>query len=343
MVTGDQVDAMTDAQLDETLATGAEMVFARSTPENKLAIATRLQAAGHVVAMTGDGVNDAPALRQADIGVAMGRSGTDVAREAATMVLTDDDFATIIRAVEAGRQVYDNVRKFILYIFAHAVPEIVPFLLFALSGGSIPLGLTVIQILVIDLGTETLPALALGRERAEPGIMQRPPRRRSEGIITGRMLVRAWAVLGIVSALLTTAGFLWILLRAGWHPGDPTGAGSALHAAYLQATTMTFAGIVACQIGTALAARTDRVSLIRVGLFSNRLLLAGIGFELAVTAAVVYLPVAHDLLGTRSLGWSELAILAVFPMIVWGADEVFRALGRRRLARGAPMPARAPR
>lgn len=137
VVTGDEVDAMTDAQLDETLASGAEMVFARSTPENKLAIATRLQAAGHVVAMTGDGVNDAPALRQADIGVAMGRSGTDVAREAATMVLTDDDFATIIRAVEAGRQVYDNVRKFILYIFAHAVP----FLLFALSGGSIPLGL----------------------------------------------------------------------------------------------------------------------------------------------------------------------------------------------------------
>ncbi len=313
VVTGQQVDAMTDAQLDTALSSGREMVFARNTPENKLAIATRLQAAGHVVAMTGDGVNDAPALRQADIGVAMGRSGTDVAREAATMVLTDDDFATIITAVEAGRRVYDNVRKFILYIFAHAVPEIVPFLLFALSGGRIPLGLTVIQILIIDLGTETVPALALGREKAEPGIMQRPPRRRSEGIITGRMLVRAWAVLGTVSALLVTAGYLWVLSRSGWHPGDPTGAGTPLHDDYLRATTMTFAGIVACQIGTALAARTDHVSLLRVGLFTNRLLLVGIAFELAVAAAVVYLPAANDLLGTRPLGVPELAVLDGLP------------------------------
>ena len=331
VVTGEQVDAMSDAELDDALLSGREMVFARNTPENKLTIATRLQAAGHVVAMTGDGVNDAPALRQADIGVAMGRSGTDVAREAATMVLTDDDFATIIKAVEAGRRVYDNVRKFILYIFAHAVPEVVPFLMFALSGGRIPLGLTVIQILVIDLGTETLPALALGREQAEPGIMQRPPRRRSEGIITGRMLVRAWAVLGTVSAVLVTAAYLWVLTRAGWQPGDPTGAGTPLHDAYLRATTMTFAGIVACQVGTALAARTDHVSLFRVGLFTNRLLWVGIGFELAVTAAVVYLPISHRLFNTRSLGIPELAVLAVFPAIVWSADELFRALGRRRL------------
>ncbi|CAI9413806.1 cation-translocating P-type ATPase [Nocardioides sp. T2.26MG-1] len=330
VVAGAELDRMPDDELDALLGRGEEIVFARSSPEDKLRIATRLQAAGHVVAMTGDGVNDAPALRQADIGVAMGVSGTDVAREAATMVLTDDDFATIVRAIESGRRVYDNVRKFILYIFAHAVPEIVPFLLFALSGGAIPLGLTVTQILLIDLGTETLPALALGREAAEPGLMQRPPRRRHESLITAGMLLRAWGILGVVSALLVTTGFLGVLWTAGWRPGDATGAGSALHEDYLTATTMTFAGIVACQIGTAMAARTDRVSLLSIGVLSNRLLVAGILFEVVLAAAVIYLPAAQDLLGTRPLGLGELAFLATFPIVVWGVDEAYRAIRRRR-------------
>jgi calcium-translocating P-type ATPase len=179
IVTGDELERLGDAGLDALLAGDEEIVFARTSPEAKLRICEALQAGGAVVAMTGDGVNDAPALRHADIGVAMGRSGTDVAREAATMVLTDDDFATIVSAIGAGRQVFDNVRKFVLYIFAHAVPEVVPFLVFALTGGAIPLPLTVLQILAIDLGTETLPALALGREPAEPDTMEHPPRPRS--------------------------------------------------------------------------------------------------------------------------------------------------------------------
>ncbi|PRX21873.1 P-type E1-E2 ATPase [Actinoplanes italicus] len=325
VVTGAELEQMGDADLDRLLAGGQEIVFARSSPEGKLRICEALRSEGHIVAMTGDGVNDAPALRRADIGIAMGRSGTDVAREAATMVLTDDNFATIVRAVEAGRRVYDNVRKFVLYIFAHAVPEVVPFLIFALSGGAVPLPLTVLQILAIDLGTETLPALALGRERAEPGLMDRPLRSPKAGVIDARLLLRAWGVLGVASAVLVTAGFLWVLWRAGWQPGidmpDPV---------YAQATTMTFAGIVACQIGTAFAARTDHASLRSIGVFSNPLLLGGIAFELAFTAAVIYLPPLQAVFGTAALGVAELLFLTPFPLLVWGADEIFRARARRR-------------
>ncbi|WP_431920945.1 cation-translocating P-type ATPase [Nonomuraea jabiensis] len=239
VVSGEQLDRMSEDELDALLREHRQLIFARSSPEAKLRIADALRAEGHVVAMTGDGVNDAPALRRADIGVAMGRSGTDVAREASTMVLTDDNFATIVAAVRSGRQVYDNIRKFICYIFAHTTPEVVPFLVFALAGGAVPLPLTVLQLLAFDVGTETLPALALGREGAEPGLMRRPPRERSENVIRPAMLLRAWLFLGVICAVLSMAGFFYVLVRAGWHPGDATGPGSALHHAYRQATTMT--------------------------------------------------------------------------------------------------------
>jgi magnesium-transporting ATPase (P-type) len=260
----------------------------------------------------------------------MGRAGTDVAREAATIVLTDDNFATIVAAVEAGRQVYDNVRKFILYIFAHAMPEVVPFLVFALSGGAVPLPLTVMQILAIDLGTETLPALALGREPPEPGLMQRRPRSRGESVIDGPMLLRAWGVLGLVSAALVLFGFFAVLLASGWTPGADVGPGSPLHHAYQQATTITFLGIVACQIGTAFAARTDRASLKSVGLTTNPLLLWGIAFEIAFAAVVVSVPILQRAFGTAVPSASALALLIPFPFIVWGVDELRRAALRRR-------------
>jgi calcium-translocating P-type ATPase len=331
VVSGAEVDAMSEAELDELLDGSPELIIARSNPETKLHLVDALRDQGHTVAMTGDGVNDAPALRRADIGVAMGITGTEVAREASTMVLTDDNFASIVAAVEEGRVVYENIRKFVTYIFAHATPEVVPFLIFALSGGAVPLPLTALQILAIDLGTETLPALALGREPGEPGILDRPPRPRDTGIIDRPLLVRAWLWLGLVEAALVTGGFFFVLAQAGWSPGDPTGEGSALHADYLAATTMTFAGITACQVGTAFAARTSRASLREIGILSNPLLLWGILFELAFAGAVIYLPPLQDLFATAGLSGTELAILAAFPPVVWGSDELRRWALRRRV------------
>jgi calcium-translocating P-type ATPase len=333
VVNGTDLDAMPERDLDTVLADKPEVVFARSSPEAKLRIADALRHKGQVVAMTGDGVNDAPALRRADIGVAMGKSGTDVAREAGDMVLTDDNFATIVTAVEAGRRVYDNVRKFIVYIFTHAVPEVVPFLVFALSGGAIPLPLTVMQILAIDLGTDTLPALALSREAAEPGVMDRPPRSRGKSVITGGMLARAWGFLGVISAALVMAGFIVTLTRAGWHPGDPTDKGSPLYHAYRQATTVAWLGIVACQIGTAFAVRTDHASLWSIGVFSNRFLLGGIAIGLAFAALLIYVPVLQSFFGTEALTPSQLLTVLPFPFIVWGADELRRFILRRLRSR----------
>lgn len=337
-IAGAELDTMSEPDLDAVLASREEIVFARSSPEVKLRITDALRDSRNVVAMTGDGVNDAPALRRADIGIAMGRSGTDVAREAATMILTDDNFATVVTAVEAGRRVYDNIRKFIVYIFAHATPEVAPFLLYALSGGAVPLPLTVMQILAIDLGTETLPALALGREPAEPGLMDRPPRGHDENVVNKQMLLRAWGILGGVSAVLVLALFLGTLAEGGWHLGDSVADGP-LHQTWTTATTMSFLGIVACQIGSATAARTEYASLRATGPMSNPLLLYGIVFEVAFAAVAVTVPVMQDVFGTVCPPPHLLLWLVPLPFVVWGSDELYRwRLRRRAIEPKAPAP-----
>ncbi len=338
VVNADRFDHRHERDIEQIVSGDREVIFARASPDAKLHIAEALRAQGHVVAMTGDGVNDAPALRRADIGVAMGLSGTDVAREAATIVLSDDNFASIVEAVEEGRVVYDNVRKFIVYIFAHATPEVVPFLVFALAGGAVPLPLTVLQLLAFDVGTETLPSLALGRDPAEPGIMERPPRARSENVIRRPMLLRAWLFLGLIVAALSMGGFLYVLTHAGWHPGDPVGVGSRFHHAYLQATTMTFLGMIFGQIGSAFAVRTQRASLRSVGLFSNRYLLVGVAAELALAAVFVFAAPLETLLGTAALPVHDLALLLPYPFIVCGADELRRYIARRRAATASARP-----
>ena len=323
IVSGPELDRLSDEALGHVLAE-PDLIFARVSPEHKLRLASALQKRGEVVAMTGDGVNDAAALKQADIGVAMGIAGTDAAKEAAQMVLADDNFATIVRAVELGRAVFDNIRKFIVYIFAHLGPEIVPFVLFALF--PVPLAITALVILAIDLGTETLPALALGTEPPEPGIMSQPPRSKQEPLVTGGMLARAYLFLGLIEALLVMGAFFWVLTEGGWVWGQPLPDDDPL---LRLARTVVFVGIVSTQVGTAFASRTERVSVFTIGLFGNRLLVLGIAFELVLTLALVYVPPFQEFFGLAPLDLGHWVLLAPFGVIVFGADELRKWWVRR--------------
>src|SRR5512139_1529059 len=323
---GPAMDAMPDGELSEALR--GEVILARVSPEHKRRAVTALQRMGHVVAVTGDGVNDAPALKKADIGVAMGIAGTDVAKEAADMVLADDNFASIVNAVEEGRAVYANIKKFLCYIFTSNTPEAVPFILFAFTGGRIPLALNVMQVLSVDLGTDLVPALALGAEPPEAGIMDRPPRKLSEHAITPALLVRAYLFLGLIQSAAAMAAFYFLFWRGGYR-GMWTGLPSS-GPLYRTATAMTLAAVVATQIGNLFAQRTTRASLFRAGLPANRLLWAGIAVEISLLLAIVYLPPLQRLFGTAGIpleGW--LFILPFAPALLL-ADEARKAIVRRR-------------
>jgi len=332
VVTGVELNNMSDEDLENALYSG-EVIFARVAPEHKLRVVSVLKDKGEIVAVTGDGVNDAPALKRADIGVAMGIAGTDVAKEASEMVLTDDNFASIVAAIEEGRTVFDNIKKFITYIFAHLTPEIIPFVIFVASGGAIPLAITVLLILAIDLGTETLPALALGIEPAEPGVMERPPRKRGEGIIDRPLLLRGYVYIGLIEAVLVLAAYFTILISGGWTLGTPDIANPAspLNELYLTAVTMTFLSIVGMQIGTVFASRTNRASVFEIGLFSNRWVIYGIIFELLVAAAIIYVPFLQGIFDTRPLGALAWVAAISFGVIVFIAEELRKAYVRRRI------------
>jgi magnesium-transporting ATPase (P-type) len=328
---GPKLDGLDDGALISALSE-PDVLVSRVSPEQKLRIATVLHAAGEVVAMTGDGVNDAPALRAADIGVAMGRSGTDVAREAADIILLDDNFASIAAAVEEGRAVYDNIRRFVQYHFSSNVAELMAFLAWGLSGGSIPLPLVVMQVLAIDLGTDLLPAIALGTERAEPGVMERGPRPRTERLLNLRVLGRVYGFVGLLVGVAGLASFFAGYLLAGWRPGEPLAAAGAL---YVQCTAMTHHGIVMGQVGASMGFRTSRQSVFRIGLLSNRFLLVGIAFEIAMLFALIYVPVLAHAFHMRPLDPRAWLLMAVWPVMVFGAEEARKAIVRRRAPREA--------
>ena len=325
IITGFDLDSLSDEELKAAMQ--EEVIFARVAPEHKLRVVTAIQELGEIVAVTGDGVNDAPALKKADIGVAMGITGTDVAKEAASMILTDDNFASIVNAVEEGRAVYANIKKFTTYIFTSNTPEAVPFVLFALSAGRIPLALNVMHILAVDLGTDIMPALALGAEPPEPGVMDRPPRNIREHVITGKMLLRAYPYLGMLQSAATMIAFYFMYWMNGyWGKLIDLPASGEL---YRSATAMALAAVVTTQIGNLFAQRTETISSFKIPFFKNKLLWLGIASEIVVILLIVYTPLMHTFIGTNSFPLSYWLLLFGFSPLLLIADEIRKWIARK--------------
>ncbi len=322
IITTDQPNILNGADMeamdDDTLKTAlqAEIIVARAAPAHKLRVVGTLQALGHVVAVTGDGVNDAPALKKADIGVAMGIAGTDVAKEAADMILTDDNFASIVNAIQEGRSVYANIKKFVTLIFTSNAAEAVPFILFAFSRARIPLALNVMEILSIDLGADIVPSLALGAEPPEEGVMDRPPRSPGEHVITGSLLLRAFCWLGPIQALAAMAAFYFHFCTNGYW-GQWLDLPSSGHL-YRSATAMALGSVVFTQLGNIFAQRTERASVFRIGMFTNPLIWAGIATALVFVSAVIYVPILQRLFQTAAFPVRNyLFLLALPPCCSW--------------------------
>lgn len=322
IIRGVDLDDLTDVRIAEEVRKG-DVIFARVSPEQKLRIVTALKQHGEIVAVTGDGANDAPSLMEADIGVAMGVSGTDVAREAADMVLLDDSFASIVKAVESGRTIYENLRKFIAYVFTHNWAELIPYVLYIVLG--IPLPLLVIQVLAIDLGIDVIPSLALSREPPEPGIMSEMPRSINERLFNSRVFFRSLYI-GAIIATGAVLGCITAWVSGGWQFGTTLSDTSIL---YRKGTTMTFAGIVIAQVGNVLATRTNKVSLFKTSVKSNKWIWVGIAAQISIISALVYVPFMQAVFQTTGLEPLDWAFLGILACIVVFADETRKWFSRR--------------
>lgn len=324
VVFGEALRRMTPAQLQIVLDS-PEILFARVTAEQKMLVVDALKNKGEIVAVTGDGVNDAPALKSAHIGIAMGLSGTDVAKAAADMILLDDNFASIVNAVEEGRAVFENIRKFLTYILTSNIPELIPFLAFVLF--KIPLPLTIIQILAVDLGTDMLPALALGAEAPNPGLMRQPPRPQHERLLSWSLLARAYLWLGMLQAGVALGAFFLVLHLAGWHYGEILAATDPL---YMQATTACLAAIVVSQMVNVFLCRHPRESALHFSLTQNRLLLLGLAAEIGLLLLIVYTLPGNRIFGTQAFAPGIWAVLVVLALAFGGLEELRKLWVRQR-------------
>jgi sodium/potassium-transporting ATPase subunit alpha len=326
VLTGEQLRHLSETQLMLALDT-PEIIFARVSADQKCRIVEALKNKNQIVAVTGDGVNDAPALKSAHIGIAMGIAGTDVAKAAADMVLLDDNFASIVNAIEEGRAVYENIRKFLTYVLVHNVAELVPYLGFVLF--KIPLALTPIQALAIDMGTDTLTALGLGVERPAPRVMQRPPRPRDERLMNWQLALRAYLFLGPIEAVAAMAAFFFVLYTAGWTYGTDLSAHDPL---YLQATTACLTAIIVMQIANVYLCRSTSRSLLATGLFGNRLIVWGVILEVTMVLLIDYTPWGNELLNTAPVAAAVWLFIVPFAAGLVVLEELRKWLVRGRQA-----------
>ncbi len=316
IITGEQLRRLSETQLRLALD-APDIIFARVGADQKMRIVSALKKMSHIVAVTGDGVNDAPALKMADIGIAMGIIGTDVAKESADMILLDDNFASIVAAIEEGRAVYDNIRKFLSYILTSAVPELVPYLFFALF--NIPLPLTIIQILAVDLGTDMLPALGLGANPPAQGIMTRPPKGRNERLLNWPLLLRAYLFLGLLEASAAMTAYYLVLHNGGWAWGEALGIHDTL---YQEATTACLASIIIMQIVNVFLCKTPDRTLFGSAIFSNRLILWGVTLEIILILVIIYTPWGQMIFGTAPIPLSIWLFMLPFGAAMLLLEEV---------------------
>jgi sodium/potassium-transporting ATPase subunit alpha len=323
VITGDQLRKFSAASLQLALDV-EEIIFARVAADQKMRIVETLMKKKHVVAVTGDGVNDAPALKAAHIGIAMGVTGSDVAKEAADMILIDDNFASIVGAVEEGRAVFQNIRKFLTYVLVHNVAELVPFLAFAMF--KIPLPLTPIQALSVDMATDSLTALGLGVERPDPRDMLQPPRPQTERLLNWSVAWRAYFFLGPIEAAVAMGAYFYVLFQAGWTYGQPLPANSPI---YLSATTACLSGIIVMQIFNVFLCRSPWRSIASTRLFDNKLIIAGVLLEALLAAVFNYTWLGNFLLDTAPIGktiWLRLIASGVAMLVL---EESRKAITRR--------------